>query len=240
MKSPSPQVYDDQLRFMPYIKSLEIVRDIVCADAPKNAHVLDLMCGTGYLAREIAKRRGDLAIEGIDTNKKYMQYAASLQSENMLFEVGDILKKSLIPSGVVLCTGALHHIPYVRQEEAIEKIANLTNPKGFAIISDCYIDDFQNERQRQLAAAKLGYKYLKATVENGAPADIIEATVDILRNDVSGLEFKTSLQKRLPILGKYFKDVKTIRTWAESDPFACFLSSSHDCTFGDYIHILRK
>jgi len=228
-KLPPPETYEQELRFMPYRKSLALVENIVCADAPYSASILDLMCGTGYLIGKIAEERPTSHLIGVDLNKKYVKFAKRNHPPEQ-FEVGDILTWQAVPFEVVLCTGALHHIPYEQQEQAIANIASLTNPKGFAIISDCYIDDYSNERERRLAAARLGYEYLRVTIANGAPSDVVNATADILRNDVAGLEFKTSVKKRLPVLQRHFGEVKTMKVWPNKQVGG----------YGDYVHVLRR
>lgn len=231
MKLPSPETYEEQLRFMPYIKSLEIVRDIVCADAPKDVRVLDLMCGPGYLLRQIQEKRKDLSFVGIDIDEKYIRYAKRSNQQGVMFlEVGNILESKEPPTPVVLCTGALHHLPYEKQEVAIERIAAATSSGGFAIVSDCYIDQFMASHDRQLAAAKLGYRYLTETINNGAPREVVQATLEIMANDICEREFKVPLDHRLLALKRNFRDVKTMKVWPNKQIGG----------FGDYIHILRK
>lgn len=224
---PLAETYERELQFMPYRNSLKMVEDIVCADAPHKAIILDLMCGPGYLLMQIHQRRPDLRLRGVDNNPRYISHAKKKCGAS--FFTADVLSYSYAPSDIVLCTGALHHIPYEKQEQVVETISKATKPKGFAIISDCYIDDFSTEQERQLAAAKLGYEYLRATIR-GAPAEVIAATIDILHNDVMGQEFKTSLEKRLPLFKKHFREVRTMKTWPNLQIGG----------YGDYVTILRK
>ncbi|MDP2946655.1 MAG: class I SAM-dependent methyltransferase [Nanoarchaeota archaeon] len=230
MKMPSPKTYERQLAFMPYKKSLEKIAEIVCAQAPKDGSVLDLMCGPGYLLEIIKERRNDLFFHGVDNDANYIIYA-SQKHPRIVFEFGDVLTwKPKRLHDVVRCTGALHHIPYERQEEVIKGMSRTVIPDGLAIVSDCYIDDYRNETERMIAAAKLGYKYLIETIRNGAPKDVVRATTEILMRDVMlDGEFKTSIDKQGPLLCKYFKKIERIKTWPD------FTSD-----FGDYIHILKN
>jgi 2-polyprenyl-3-methyl-5-hydroxy-6-metoxy-1,4-benzoquinol methylase len=231
LKLPSPETYERELAFMPYKKSLAMVRDIVCRDAPKDGRGLDLMCGPGYLLGQIKQRRQDLHLFGADIDERYIEYARK-QNRGIDFFLEDVLNWKAGPFDVVLCTGALHHIPYEKQEEVVAKIAQLTKPEGFAIISDCYIDDYKDEKGRQLSAAELGYEYLRATIKHGSPtpSEVVKATTEIITNDVCGLEFKTSIAKRLPILWRNFSLVKTMKTWPDRQIG----------DYGDYVHVLRK
>ena len=77
-------------------------------------------------------------------------------------------------------------------------------------------------------AAKLGYEYVRETIQNGAPPAVIEAALDILRSDVMGEEFKTSLRKRSQIFGRVFQSIQTFKTWPEPQ-----------LRYGDYISVCR-
>jgi 2-polyprenyl-3-methyl-5-hydroxy-6-metoxy-1,4-benzoquinol methylase len=224
---PSAETYERELKYMPYHKSLDLV-ELIVVDGREGDKILDLMCGTGYLLGKIAKYRPDLKLTGVDIDERYIRYAKGEHPE-VHFEVGDVLTwKSKHKYDIVMCTGALHHIPYEKQEEVIKRISKLVRKDGEVVISDCYVDDYLDETQRKVAAAKLGYEYLKATIRNGAPNDVVEATADILHNDVMMAEFKTSLEKRIPIFHKFFTDVHNLKTWP-----------MHLSEYGDYVTVLR-
>lgn len=225
---PPSQVYEQELKFMPYKKSLKRVEETIVSQMPHNGSLLDLMSGPGYLLGRIARRRPDLSLRGVDLDQEYIRHAQE-RYPKISFSVGDVLNwKHKGSFDAVICTGALHHIPYRQQEKVVRRISSMILPGGFGIVSDCYVDDFSNETERQLAAAKLGYEYLRETIENGAPKKVIEATADILSNDILMAEFKTSIAKRTPIFKKYFQQVKTFRTWP-----------TKSSGYGDYITILK-
>jgi SAM-dependent methyltransferase len=225
---PESETYEEGLLYWPYKDSLIEVLEQITKLAPQNSTLLDVMCGPGYLLGEITKKRPDLKLTGVDIDKRYVPYGRKTYP-GVNFEEGDVLSwhpKS--PFDVVICTGSVHHIPYEQQDKAIANIASMAKPDGLVIISDCFVDDYSNETERKLAAAKLGYEYLRETIQNKASDPVIGWTVDILYNDVFMHEFKPSLKKRSPIYEKYFSDVKTIKTWPKIDS-----------EYGDYISILK-
>ncbi|PIN86772.1 hypothetical protein COV19_03140 [Candidatus Woesearchaeota archaeon CG10_big_fil_rev_8_21_14_0_10_44_13] len=223
------QVYERALAYWPYKDSLRKVIDHICVNAPIDRSLLDLMCGPGYLLGQVAARRKDLSLKGVDLDSMNIAHSKR-EYPGIDFEVGDVLLwKPDHLFDVVACTGALHHIQYGRQEEAIEGIASMVKPGGIVIISDSYIADYSNETERKAAAAKLGQEYLGETIQNGAPEPVIEATMQILWNDVLMKEFKTSMNRRLPIFKKIFSHVKTLKTWPE-----------FESEYGDYISVCRK
>ncbi|OGD62436.1 hypothetical protein A3F39_01890 [Candidatus Berkelbacteria bacterium RIFCSPHIGHO2_12_FULL_50_11] len=225
---PESEVYEGSLPFWPYKDSLASVVKLINKNAPQKGALLDMMCGTGYLLGEIAKKRPDLRLIGVDIDDRYVSFSRKTYP-GVNIEKGDVLKwHPQSAFDVVICTGSLHHVPYDRQEKAVANISSLVKPDGFVIVSDSYVDDYSNEFERKNAAAKLGYEYLKETIQNKAPNPVVEWTIDIMWNDVLMKEFKTSLRKRLLIFEKYFAVVDTMKTWPaiESD-------------YGDYISILR-
>ena len=152
-----------------------------------------------------------------------------VKNPHIAFETGDVLTwNPSHPFDVFTCTGALHHVQYDQQEEAVRRMANMIHQHGFGIISDCYVGSYSNEKERKLAAAKMGYEYLKATIRNGSTDDVTAVTADILKNDVMGIEFKTSLARRLPIFHKFFTSVETYKTWPDEET-----------DYGDYITALK-
>lgn len=227
-KLPEAEVYEQESTYWPYKKSLKKVLDIISRQAPKKGSLLDMMCGPGYLLGQIAEKRKDLSLLGVDIDKRYVRFSKE-KYPKIKFEIGDVLKwkpKNLFD--VVICTGSLHHISYEKQEEAVGRMAAMVKLGGFCIISDCYVDDYSNEKQRKLSAAKLGYEYLRETINNGAPDEVVKATIDILYNDVLRHEYKMSLKKRQPIFGKYFRTIGSFKTWPK-------MKSG----YGDYVHVLK-
>jgi SAM-dependent methyltransferase len=229
---PISETYERELVYFPYKKSLEKVTEIVCSQTPKEGMVLDLMCGPGYLLGMIQERRPDLYLQGMDIDERYIDYAREKYPE-IKFEVGDVLDwKPKELSDVVLCTGALHHIPHKRQVEVILDMFLMIKQKGFVIVSDCYISNYSNEKERKIAAAELGYEYLKAAIKNAAPDDVTRAAIDILHNDVMmDGEFKDSLENREIKFRAVFPNIKTTKTWPDEKMLRY--------QYGDYITILR-
>ena len=225
-----PKRYEEALRHWPYMASLETVVNFVIGRAPKGGRLADVMSGSGYLLGEIAKVRPDLSLLGVDIDQRYISYGRKTYP-GVSFEEGDVLTwHPSEPFDVVLCTGALHHIAYDEQETAIANIAAATKPGGLAIISDCYIDPYTNEMQRQLGALRLGTAYAAYALKSRASKEVIDETLDIQRRDVHGEEYKTSVALRQSILEKYFRRVHTLQTWP----------LEWTALFGDYVHTCFK
>ncbi|MBN1325960.1 class I SAM-dependent methyltransferase [Candidatus Falkowbacteria bacterium] len=223
------KIYEQELQYWPYIKSWKKVLNYLVKNTPRNGTLIDIMCGPGYLLGKIAQKRKDLSLYGVDIDKRYISFSKK-KYPKINFTIGNVLTyKSKQLYDVVICTGSLHHVPYEKQDKAVKNMASMVKQNGFCLISDCLMDDYDNEKQRKISAAKLGYEYLRKTIQNGAPDNVVEATIDILYNDVMMHEYKTSLKKRMPVYKKYFSKVQTIKVWPKTKT-----------KYGDYIMICKK
>lgn len=212
-KLPNAEVYEQEFSFMPWGDLIKEVAGIVVNIAPREGKVLDLMCGPGWLLKKIARTRPDLKLEGVDIEEEFINYARE-KVVNAEFEVADVLTWK--PQGIydiVLCTGGVHHLPYKKQADFVKKISGLLLENGTAIFADPLIDDFNNETERQLAAAKLGWQYLSAVIKKKASEEIVKVCVDILSNDILRYEFKTSLPKIESLYKEVFSRVRTKKVW---------------------------
>ena len=227
MMQGHPEVYGLSLQYWPYKASVEWVTCYIATHAERGSRLLDLMCGPGHLLGNIAQKRPDLQLLGIDIDAENIMCGRRLYP-HISFDRGDILQwQCPLLFNVVLCTGALHHIPYEQQEIAIIKIAKAMETNGVAIISDCYVDPYKNETERRVAAAKLGYEYLRFALQKEAPDDVIKETLAILGNDVLRSEYKMSYEERKRVLERHFCGIRTIQTWPGGSLGG----------YGDYIHM---
>lgn|GEM_PF-4251950 len=108
----------------------------------------------------------------------------------------------------------------------MKKASNLLEKNGTAIFADPYIAEYSTEIERKLCAANLGYEYLISSIKKNASNDVVEATIDILFNDVFELEFKTSIRRMKNILIEHFNIVDLRKMWPK-----------FDSEFGDYFFI---
>ncbi len=214
---------------MPWGVLIKEVIEFISASIPKYGTVLDLLCGTGYLIGELQKRRPDVTFTGIDLNKEFIDFAQK-QYSGITFVLADVLDwKTPNTFDAILCTGGLHHLHYKNQKDFIKKISTLLKPEAFALIADPYIGSYSNEEERKKAAITLGKEYLAATIQNGAPEDVVQATAALINNDVSLVEFKDSVEHIESYLKEVFSSVEKHKTWPEEES-----------EYGDYYFILRK
>ncbi len=229
---PTPEVYEQEYKYMPWGKTIGRVLAEVKKNTPRNGKVLDLMCGPGYLLDALNKVRPDLELHGLDVDRRYVKFGRE-RNKNVQYHEGNALNTAplLLGYNTLVCTGGMHHISYTNQELLIESITRKLLPDGMAILADPYVSDYRCERQRQLAASELGREYLDETIRRGAPQSVILAAIDVMYNDVIGYEYKTSVPKAMSVFRRHFKEVIPVKIWPQNPDMS---------SYGDYVFLLKE
>src|SRR5574338_1223151 len=106
------------------------------AEVPLRSRVLEIGCGTGLFARELATRRGarvtaiDLAPRMIDVAR--VRTGASLGID---YRVADFMELSPRGFDAVVAINTLHHLPLAA---AAERMASSVVPGGLVLIADLF------------------------------------------------------------------------------------------------------
>lgn len=115
---------------------LEPAAQRLVAEVPLRSRVLEVGCGTGRLARELATRRG-ARVTAIDLSPRMIDVARLRTPSSLGVEycVADFL--ALSPSGfdVVISVNALHHLPL---GEAANRMGAAIRPGGKVLIADLF------------------------------------------------------------------------------------------------------
>jgi SAM-dependent methyltransferase len=183
-RMPDPAVYEQEYKFWPWGGLLATAAAWLKANAPPNGHVIDYMCGTGFLLNRIAELRPDLTMVGCDISQEYVDYA-NRQYPAIDVRCADALH--FVPQetpGVVICTAGLHHLVRSRQDEFIRKVAIELASGSIFVLGEEVIRDFQTEGQRRAAALEMGHGLLSYALNSDAPNDVLAAAIDVLGNDL--------------------------------------------------------
>jgi hypothetical protein len=162
--------------------------------------------------------RPDIIYVGLDLKNEYVKYARQKYGDYFFLKDAARLGEKLHGNGcidAVIATSVLHHLPRQKQDRFMGRTAQVLGENGFAVFADPCISHFTDERSRRLGAARLGYEYLAYTIKKGAPREIVDAAVGVLRNDLFCVEWKTSVRKALPMFKRHFKRVEVIKTWPQ-------------------------
>jgi SAM-dependent methyltransferase len=120
--------------------------------------VLDVGCGTGTLALEVARRVGRAGhVAGIDPSPEQIARARAkaarrhLSNSPIAFQVGAIEQLAFPDQtfDVVLSTLMMHHLPAPLKRQGLAEIARVLKPGGRLVIAD-----FTRKQERQGRAAR--------------------------------------------------------------------------------------
>ena len=114
--------------------------------------VLDVGCGNGAVAIDIALAKPKSSVIGIDINKNNINFAEKLKFDNSLenisFIFGDITSQKSIKSDVVILSNILEHID--KRKDFLDKIIKNTKAKNFLIRVPNFERDWQIPLRKEL------------------------------------------------------------------------------------------
>lgn len=153
------------------------VAEDVGAAAPTRALVLDAGCGSGRLAVEIARRRPDLRVHGIDLEPGMVEVATRrAEHENLTdrieFTVADLADLPLPDNSIdmIVSTASLHH--WTDVAAVIASLDRVLQPDGRMWIYDLR---WVSARSVRAASAAAGRRVDRALVRTGRfPAALIQ------------------------------------------------------------------
>jgi ubiquinone/menaquinone biosynthesis C-methylase UbiE len=146
--------YHDTFSFRGKLRELR-QRTATLASLQNGDAVLDVGCGTGTLALEVARRVGQAGrVVGIDPGAEQIARArakAARRNAPIEFQVG-VIEQLPFPDqtfDVVLSTLMMHHLPAPLKRQGLAEIARVLKPGGRLVIAD-----FTRKQERHGQAAR--------------------------------------------------------------------------------------
>lgn len=211
---PSPEIYEAEYGSWPWGRLIESVAEWVVESAPRNATVVDYMCGTGFLLRGVARRRVDLVLIGCDVNRRYVQYARAHHC-GAWYRHCDVLHFNPgRPVDIALCTAGLHHLAPKAKSRFLREVATHLGPAGTFVVGEEVLAPYRTDQSRRLSVLGLWLPLLQEIVRRKAQGPTVEAALSVLRADLlQAGEYKTSYATLVRLLNQDFAIRSTKWTW---------------------------
>ena len=101
----------------------------------KKRRVLDLGCGRGFYANNVAKIYPEMQIWGVDMSEKYLNQARQAGKKNVTWEIGDATNLKFANNFFdwIICSEVLEHIS--EDKKVLAEISRVLKPGGKVIIT---------------------------------------------------------------------------------------------------------
>lgn len=224
-----PAIYEGEYSFWPWARVIDAAVSWIEANAPREALIVDYMCGTGYLLHRAKTARPDLRCFGCDLDSAFISYGRQRYSGVELAAGSALDYEPPGPLDVIVCTGGLHHLPRTRRGEFLAKCGAELAPAGAALIGEEVIAPHDGTASRRSAVLHLYSAILAHMIGAGAPPEILDSAVTAMRKEFS--EEGTSKDSRAGMIRMLERDlaVESLRqTWPDEE-----------CQFGDFFFVCR-
>nr|MBA4405600.1 hypothetical protein [Nanoarchaeum sp.] len=202
-----------------------------------NMKILDLLCGTGLVARRIQDL--NMNFVGVDLHNPFIQYAREKTNKKCKFICKDVLKfNSKEKFDVAILTSAYHHIKNKDKSSLLKKIYDMLKSDGVIIIYEELLRPYKNEKEfykNNLEFYNYRISYLKKHNLHGKYNNVF----DMLKNvcEMSGVgkhEWKITYDYIYNDLNKNgFKIEKIKKVWPQTNVFK-------NEKVGDFIIVAKK
>lgn len=227
---PSAKTYEKEYEYWPWGQVIEYVISWIRTNAPPKGGVVDYMCGTGLLLRELSLARRDLNISGCSITPDFISYCRQIAPTVNVECIDAFEFRPQTPVQVISCTGGLHHLSRGAQPRFLQKVWSELDEGGVFILGEELLPEWTTECERRSAVSRLGEELHEYILKRGAPPDVVAALQLMIDCELKGrIEFKSSMSMLLSMLEPLFEVVESKHFWPSGKP-----------NFGDFVFICKK
>ncbi|WP_144123199.1 class I SAM-dependent methyltransferase [Catellatospora sichuanensis] len=113
----------------------------IAATAPAGGHVADIGTGPGRMLHELARRRGDLRLSGVDSSPDMVAVAATAAdraglAQRISLHTADVAALPFPDGGLDVASSTLSQHEWPRLEAAAVELARVLRPGGLLLVYD--------------------------------------------------------------------------------------------------------
>lgn len=223
-------MYEGEYAYWPWARVVEAAIRWIRIHAPRDATIVDYMCGTGYLLHELKSARPDLRCSGCDLDTAFISYGRDRYPGIDLAAGSSLEYQPPAPPDVIVCTGGLHHLPRASRAKFLAKCSGELAPGGTILIAEEVIAEHGSAASRRRAVLQLYSAVLGYVIDAGAPSPVLSSAITALHKEM--LEDGTSKDSRAGLVSLLEGSlaIETFdRTWPDGPS-----------QFGDYLAICGR
>ncbi len=136
----------------------------------KNLKILEIGPGTGRFTKKIIKYFPEANLQLIEPDKECIIELKKLFSKNTNVNIIQSLAEEMVIDNnfdIVCMATSFHHIHYKYKEIVLKKIFNLLSEGGFFVLSDNFIADYSEEKERIKVLTEYHDKWIDDCVKKG-------------------------------------------------------------------------
>ncbi|HEV8512350.1 MAG TPA: 1-acyl-sn-glycerol-3-phosphate acyltransferase [Cyclobacteriaceae bacterium] len=163
---------------------------------PKEASVLDLGCGYGFLCYVLHFLSPNREVTGVDYDEEKIAIASNgyLRGEKLSFFCGDVTEYQFVKHDVIIISDVLHYLTEDQQIELLKKCFEGINPGGILILRDG--DSDLKEKHKATKMTEFFSTKLLGFNKNKQPLQFMSGRTIKQLAEACGMEIETVTQQK--------------------------------------------
>jgi uncharacterized protein len=157
---------------------------------PREAEILDLGCGYGFMSYMLSFTSPSRKITAVDHDPEKIRVAenCSMKNENLEFICEDITRYKFLSKDVILLSDVLHYLPREKQEELLNRCMDNLNPGGMILLRDADKKKVKSHRRTKITEY-LSTKLLGFNKTTGSTKELFFTSLETIEEIVKAKGF---------------------------------------------------